>query len=181
MWSYTPLEHPSTKTTRSTKRNVVSVTPFLPDSIDRNGVGSSRILYVSLMTPCYAPSMYGIFTYIYHRNPPNAGVYLYIPQSHGCYGILRTKIHLMNFRSFWDRWKNFTEELQYLRPERLTAGSPTNHPWKERKMIFQASMTVILCSMLIFKGISPFFKAASKLKWKKNVVYPGALARVKWH
>ena len=30
-------------------------------------------------------SMYGIFTYIYHKNQPNVGIWIY--QSHGSYGI----------------------------------------------------------------------------------------------
>ena len=58
------------------------------------------------------PSMYGIFTYIYHKNQPNVGKYAI----HGCYGIClfytlpetnSSNSHLKSMNRFWKVGKWF--------------------------------------------------------------------------
>ena len=45
-------------------------------------------------------------------------------------------------------------------------------------MIFQASMIMFHVNL---QGCIPLFQDGFKIKMEGNVVYPGALARVKWH
>ena len=69
------------------------------------------------------PSMYGIFTYIYHENQPNVGKYTI----HGWYGIYCTPLVMMCQRFdhsalfFWAEWM-----------DTFRLPNPKPHGWMDR-------------------------------------------------
>ena len=52
----------------------------------------------------------------------------------------------------------FINHHHLLHPGRLTAGTYSHHPWKERKMIWTKQSSIIVFQPLIFRGVARIFQ-----------------------